>query len=83
MNQTVYPERKTRERHRMAEAGHSVDAFRPRQAPPLGGRVDGAYERFLAMPVPLVLAGLWLGGAAMLGTCVLAIYLLVATVTGA
>ena len=83
MNQTVYPERGTRERHPSAEAAHSFDAFRPRKAPPLGGRVDGAYERFLEMPVPLVLASLWLGGIAMLGTCVLALYLLVATITGA
>ncbi len=40
-------------------------------------------ERLLEMPVPLVLAGLWFGGAALLGTCVLALYLLVATVIGA
>ena len=83
MTQTVYPERKTRERPRRAKAAHSVDAFPLRQAPPLGGRVDGAYERFLEMPVPVVLASLWLGGVAMLGTCVLTLYLLAATSVGA
>ena len=83
MNQTVYPEPRTRERPRRAEAAHSVDAFPPRPAPPLGGRVEGAYERFLEMPVHVVLGGLWLGGAALLGACVLALYLLVATISGA
>jgi len=40
------------------------------------------YERLLEMPVPLVLAGLWLGGIALFGTCVLALYLLAAAVVG-
>jgi hypothetical protein len=79
MNTTIYQQRETRERHRMAEATHSGDTF----PPPLGGRPDSAYERFLEMPVPLVLASLWLGGVTLVGTCVLALYALVATVIGA
>jgi hypothetical protein len=35
-----------------------------------------AYERFLGMPVPLVLSVLWLGGLALLGSCVLMLYTL-------
>jgi len=33
------------------------------------------YERFLELPVVVVLAVLWLAGAALLGTCALAAYL--------
>ena len=40
-------------------------------------------ERLLEMPVPLVLASLWLGGIALLGLSVLTLYLLVATIIGA
>jgi hypothetical protein len=39
--------------------------------------VEGAYERFLELPVPLVLVVLWLTGAALLGTCALTLYLYV------
>ena len=42
-----------------------------------------AYERFLEMPVPVLLAGMWLGGVALLGSGVLTLYLLLATVIGA
>jgi hypothetical protein len=35
-----------------------------------------AYKRFLEMPVPAVLAVLWVAGAALLGSCVLMLYLL-------
>jgi hypothetical protein len=41
------------------------------------------YERFLGMPVPVVLTALWLAGTALLGVGVLTLYLLVATVLGA
>ncbi len=88
MYQTVYPERRTRERHRRAEAAHSVDIFPPREAsrersaarpaPPLpGGPVNDASERFLRLPVGAVLGALWLLGAAMLGSVVLMLYVLV------
>ena len=40
-------------------------------------------ERFLEMPVPVVLTALWLAGATLLGVGVLTLYLLVATVGGA
>jgi hypothetical protein len=45
-----------------------------------GGFLGIAYERFLGMPVPLVLSVLWLGGLALLGSCVLMLYAL-ATLT--
>jgi len=38
--------------------------------------LGGAYERFLEMPVPVVLAVLWVAGVALLGSCVLMLYLL-------
>jgi hypothetical protein len=41
------------------------------------------YERFLEMPVPVVLAALWLVGTVLLGVGVLTLYLLVATMGGA
>ena len=45
-----------------------------------GGSLGIIYERFLGMPVPVVLSVLWLGGMALLGSCVLALYAL-ATLT--
>lgn len=44
----------------------------PRHASPLAR----AYERFLELPVPIVLAALWLAGAAFMGACGLALYYL-------
>ena len=45
------------------------------------------YEEFLGLPVPMVLTVLWLGGMALLGSCVLALYalamLLAQVLTGA
>jgi hypothetical protein len=35
-----------------------------------------AYERFLEMPVPVVLAVLWVAGVALLGSCALMLYML-------
>ena len=43
----------------------------------------GIFRRFLEMPVPVVLAVMWLVGTAILGACVLTLYLLVAAITGA
>ncbi len=39
--------------------------------------VARAYERFLELPVAVVLAVLWLMGAVLLGGCALALYLCV------
>lgn len=39
------------------------------------GRIMRVYEWFLELPVPLVLAILWLGGVGLVGLCVLALYL--------
>jgi len=44
----------------------------PRHDPPLAR----AYEPFLELPVPIVLAVLWLAGAAFMGVCGLALYYL-------
>ncbi len=41
------------------------------------GMLGGAYERFLEMPVAFVLGVLWLAGAALIGSGVLALYLAV------
>jgi hypothetical protein len=41
-----------------------------------GGFLGIAYERFLGMPVPVVLTVLWLGGMMLLGSCVLMLYAL-------
>ena len=41
------------------------------------------YERFLELPVWVVLAALWLSGAALLGSCVLILYVLGAGLPGA
>jgi hypothetical protein len=52
-----------------------------------GGLLDIIYEEFLGLPVPMVLTVLWLGGMALLGSCVLALYalamLLAQVLTGA
>jgi hypothetical protein len=60
--------------------------FRP-AAGASGGFLGIAYERFLGMPVPVVLTVLWVGGMVLLGSCVLALYalatLLAQMVTGA
>ncbi len=94
MHQTVYPKRRTRERHPRAESAHSVHAFPPREASgkrrahhaaPSGGPVDGVYDRFMRLPGWVVLMALWLLGAALIGSGVLVLYVLaalVATVVG-
>jgi hypothetical protein len=47
-------------------------------APPLSaGTIGRAYERFLELPVVVVLAVLWLLGGAIIGSCLLALYLVV------
>ncbi len=43
----------------------------------------GFLQRFLQMPVPVVLAVMWLAGTAMATACLLALYVLVATLVGA
>jgi hypothetical protein len=41
------------------------------------GRIGGAYEWFLELPVRLVVAAMWLAGAALISLFVLAFYFLV------
>lgn len=45
--------------------------------PPLSVGIGRVYERFLEMPVGFVLGVLWLAGAALIGSCALALYLAV------
>jgi hypothetical protein len=40
------------------------------------GMVVRSYERFLQLPVAIVLALMWAAGAALVGSCALALYLL-------
>jgi hypothetical protein len=49
---------------------------------PSAGFIGATYERFLEMPVPVVLAALWLAGAALLGSCALTLYVLVMWLVG-
>jgi hypothetical protein len=51
-----------------------------RAAPPPVG-VGSLYGRFLEMPVALVLVVMWLAGAALMGTCVLVMYLVASALT--
>ena len=57
-------------------AGAREESAASYHAPPSGGLVGDAYERFLRMPVPVVLAVLWVTGMALLGSCVLVRYVL-------
>ena len=41
----------------------------------LNGHVGQTYERFLELPVPVLLAVLWLVGAVLEGICLLALFL--------
>ena len=40
----------------------------------ISGPIAQAYERFLGMPALVVLAVMWVAGAALLGSCALALY---------
>jgi hypothetical protein len=70
----------TAEAERIAEGASSTAA-------PTPNRMSRAYERFLQMPVLVVLGVLWVGGAALLGSLALALYmaasLLVPVIAGA
>jgi hypothetical protein len=44
---------------------------------------SGMYERFLEMPVPMVLAAMWLAGVALLSAGALTLYTLVALAASA
>jgi hypothetical protein len=50
---------------------------------PSWGLAARAYERFLGMPVWVVLGVVWVGGAALLGSCALALYVVGSLVVGA
>jgi hypothetical protein len=53
----------------------------------ISGPIGRAYERFLGMPVLVVLAMMWLAGVTLLGSCALALYmvgsLLISVIAGA
>jgi hypothetical protein len=78
--QKVQERRPTTETRPSAGGGYAGDTsqgsrFRPATGAS-GGFLGIAYERFLGMPVPVVLAVLWVGGMALLGSCVLMLYAL-------
>jgi hypothetical protein len=92
MQQSISPARqKVRERPRRAETDRSVggvpavEASEERHLPhalPQDGFIGVAYERFLEMPVSVVLAVLWVLGMALLGSCVLTLYVLGTSLVG-
>lgn len=41
----------------------------------IGERIGAAYERFLELPIPVVLAILWLAGFALIGSIAAVLYL--------
>jgi hypothetical protein len=43
--------------------------------------IDRAFERFLEMPVVIVLSMLWFAGATLIGSCALVLYLAVSALT--
>ena len=91
MPTTISPEQqstahRTPEQHPWAETDYSDNDFLSREAleerylhnaSPSDGFIGAAaYERFLEMPVAVVLALLWLAGMALLSSCVLLLYVL-------
>lgn len=86
MHQAVYPEQGTQERRRGGEAAHGVGAcsgreasaerspFRATHATRSDGLLGAAYDRFVRLPAPVVLAALWVLGMALLGSGVLMLY---------
>ena len=65
MQQTISLEKyRTREQHAQADSL------------PAGGFLSVAYERFLQIPVPVVLMVLWFAGVALLISCLLTLYVL-------
>lgn len=86
MPQTISPQQqRTREQYLQAEADTSSDDSPargaseeryPHHASPPGGIIGVAYERFLQMPVPVVLAVVWVAGMTLVSACVLMLYML-------
>ena len=71
------PTTKTRPSAGSVYAGRMSDRSRSHSvAETSGGSLGNAYERVLGMPVPVVLSVMWLGGLALLGSCVLMLYAL-------
>jgi hypothetical protein len=84
MQKTISPEKQKVREEQGANTDHgseisavevSEETRRLRAQPPADS-IGGAYERFLRMPVVVVLATLWLTGIALLGACALMVYLL-------
>ena len=87
MQQTISPEgQEVRERQPTTETppcaggvyagGRSVGGLYRPVTEASDGLLGIAYERFLEMPVTVVLVVLWVGGVALLGSCVLMLYAL-------
>ena len=60
----------------VAPVGSSVTSI------PTSGRIAHAYERFLEMPMGVVLVLVWLARAAFLGSCALMLYAVVSVLLG-
>jgi hypothetical protein len=87
-SQTVAGERGARDRGRSALAPTSSSATPSSHSEDLGpdrharrpGVVGACYERFVRLPVAVVLALMWLVGAALLGSWALVLYALAASI---
>jgi hypothetical protein len=85
MPQTISPQQqRTREEYLQAEADTSSEDSPARgaseeryqhHASPSGGIIGVVCERFLQMPVAVVLAVLWVAGMALVSACVLRLYM--------
>ena len=51
-------------------------------SPTVSAGIGLAYERFLEMPVQVVVLVLWVGGVALLGACALVAYALISALVG-
>ena len=62
---------------RETKAGHKAVPKAPKAHAPAPSAVGRAYDRFLELPVALVLAVMWVAGAVLLCSGALAVYLAV------
>ncbi len=60
---------------RVIEARVEGDPAKPRSSSPWPLTIGLAYERFLELPVAVVLGVMWLAGVALIGSCALVLYL--------
>jgi hypothetical protein len=61
---------------------HQASATKSSSAAPSSVGVGRAYERFLELPVPVVLLVTWVVGTALLGACALLAYTVISALAG-